>query len=179
MCAVLFILQYVCVDLCSPPADTDFWSGCRSAAAMSPPKSSRPAWTLQLLVSAAVMIMMASLPASAVQSETCFSRQHKSVIINVRLALNRTTTVMDARGVRSERDCVLACCSEEVKPGETTEQFQWTNSGEKTMQHSLWEVRWSFCWDWEELYHSVYKNRNKYIKWKIWAVLHGDACKAL
>ncbi|GLD68761.1 MANSC domain-containing protein 1 [Lates japonicus] len=86
---------------------------------MFPPESGRPSpWTLRLLVSAAaVVITLVSLPVSAVEPETCFSRQHQNAIVNVRQALNRPSTAMDARVVRSERDCVLACCSEEVKPG--------------------------------------------------------------
>uniref|UniRef100_A0A3Q3QDT2 MANSC domain-containing protein n=1 Tax=Monopterus albus TaxID=43700 RepID=A0A3Q3QDT2_MONAL len=84
---------------------------------MSPPESSRLTWTRRLLVSAAAMLMMASLPVSAVEPETCFSRQHQNAIVNFRLALTRAVTANDARVVRSERDCVLACCSEEIKPG--------------------------------------------------------------
>ncbi|XP_035534801.1 MANSC domain-containing protein 1-like, partial [Morone saxatilis] len=90
---------------------------CRSAAAMTPPASTRPSRTLWLLIVTALLLMMMSLQVSAVEPEACFSRQHQSVIVNVRLALNRPTTAMDSRVVRSERDCVLACCSEEVKPG--------------------------------------------------------------
>ncbi|XP_013128986.2 MANSC domain-containing protein 1 [Oreochromis niloticus] len=85
---------------------------------MTPPTSGRPSGTLMLFVYAAfTLIVMISLPVSALEPETCFSRQHQSAIVDVRLALNRQTTAMDARVVRTERDCVLACCSEEVKPG--------------------------------------------------------------
>ncbi|XP_070710296.1 MANSC domain-containing protein 1 [Pempheris klunzingeri] len=80
---------------------------------MTPP-ASPPSWAFGLL---AAVLLMSSLPVSAVDPETCFSRQHQSVIVNVRQALNRPATAMDARAVQSERDCVLACCSEEVKPG--------------------------------------------------------------
>lgn len=76
------------------------------------------------------LIVMMSLPVSALEPETCFSRQHQSAIVDVRLALNRPTTAMDARVVHSERDCVLACCSEEVKPGE---QSEWGTWGSKVM----------------------------------------------
>ncbi|XP_024146190.1 MANSC domain-containing protein 1 [Oryzias melastigma] len=65
----------------------------------------------------AVLITMTSLPASALESETCFSRQHRGATVTVQPALNRTAAAMDARLVHSERDCVLACCSEEVRPG--------------------------------------------------------------
>uniref|UniRef100_A0A1A7YY36 Seven cysteines N-terminal domain-containing protein n=1 Tax=Iconisemion striatum TaxID=60296 RepID=A0A1A7YY36_9TELE len=70
-----------------------------------------------LLASATTLVMMMSLPASAAESETCFSRQHQSVTVNVRVALNQTGTTMNTRVVHSERDCVLTCCSEEIRPG--------------------------------------------------------------
>ncbi|KAM3588009.1 uncharacterized protein V6R79_019140 [Siganus canaliculatus] len=70
---------------------------------------------LRLLLAA--LLLLTSLPVSTTEPETCFSRQHQSAIVNMQLALNRQSTAMDARVVRSERDCVLACCSEEVKPG--------------------------------------------------------------
>ncbi|CAK6981620.1 MANSC domain-containing protein 1 [Scomber scombrus] len=85
---------------------------------MTPPASGRPSWTLGLLLAAtAVLMLMAAPRVSAVEPETCFSRQHQSAIVNVRLALTRPGAAMDSRVVRSERDCVLACCSKEVKPG--------------------------------------------------------------
>ncbi|XP_038564488.1 MANSC domain-containing protein 1 [Micropterus salmoides] len=87
---------------------------------MSPPASTRLSRTLRRLVATVLLLLMittTSLPVSAVEPETCFSRQHQDVTVNVRLALNRPATAMDTRVVRSERDCVLACCSEEVKPG--------------------------------------------------------------
>lgn len=77
---------------------------------------SPPLWVL----SSAVVYLMVSRSTFAAEPETCFSRQHQNAIINVRQALNTPATVMDARVVRSERDCVLACCSEELKPGERT-----------------------------------------------------------
>ncbi|CAB1346316.1 unnamed protein product, partial [Coregonus sp. 'balchen'] len=64
------------------------------------------------------MLMMAAAgPVSGSDAETCFSRQHQNATVNVRQALARPTTVMDSRVAQSERDCVLACCSEDVKPG--------------------------------------------------------------
>ncbi|XP_008292002.1 MANSC domain-containing protein 1 [Stegastes partitus] len=85
---------------------------------MTPPASRRSSPMLRLLISsAAALVVMMSQPVSAVEPETCFSRQHQNAIVNVRMALNRASAAMDARVVRSERDCVLACCSEEVKPG--------------------------------------------------------------
>ncbi|XP_024858891.1 MANSC domain-containing protein 1 [Kryptolebias marmoratus] len=77
-----------------------------------------PLTVLRLLVPAATLFVMMSLPAAALEPETCFSRQHQGITVNVRQALSRTAaTAMNPRLVRSERDCVLACCSEEVKPG--------------------------------------------------------------
>uniref|UniRef100_A0A8C7ZHX1 MANSC domain-containing protein n=1 Tax=Oryzias sinensis TaxID=183150 RepID=A0A8C7ZHX1_9TELE len=65
-----------------------------------------------------LLVMLTSLPASALESETCFSRQHRGATVALQPALNRTAVAaMDSRLVHSERDCVLACCSEEVRPG--------------------------------------------------------------
>ncbi|KAF0028711.1 hypothetical protein F2P81_017816 [Scophthalmus maximus] len=91
----------------------------RPAAAMFPPESSRASQTQFVSTAAAVVVvmMLSLLPVSAVEPETCFSRQHQSVRVNVRLAVNRAGTLMDTRVVASERDCVLVCCSQEVKPG--------------------------------------------------------------
>lgn len=79
---------------------------------------SLPMWKLRLLTATAVLMLMIAPCVLAVEPETCYSRQHQKAIVNVRLALNKTGVVMDPRVVHSERDCVLACCSEEVKPGE-------------------------------------------------------------
>ncbi|XP_037552037.1 MANSC domain-containing protein 1 [Nematolebias whitei] len=84
---------------------------------MTPLSIHRPSLILRLLISASLFIMMMSLPASALDPETCFSRQHQGVTVNVRQALSRAAAAMNPRLVRSERDCVLACCSEEVQPG--------------------------------------------------------------
>uniref|UniRef100_A0A1A8DXK5 MANSC domain-containing protein n=1 Tax=Nothobranchius kadleci TaxID=1051664 RepID=A0A1A8DXK5_NOTKA len=70
-----------------------------------------------LLASVTTLVMMMSLPTSAAESETCFSRQHQSATVNVRVALSQARTAMNTRVVHSERDCVLACCSEEIRPG--------------------------------------------------------------
>ncbi|XP_029604204.1 MANSC domain-containing protein 1 [Salmo trutta] len=69
------------------------------------------------LLLAAVLTLAAAGPVPGSDAETCFSRQHQNAIVNVRQALARPTTVMDSRITQSERDCVLACCSEDVKPG--------------------------------------------------------------
>ncbi|KAF7653343.1 hypothetical protein LDENG_00084270 [Lucifuga dentata] len=83
---------------------------------MSPPLPGGPTRTLALLIVSTLMLV-ATRSVSAQETETCFSRQHHNAIVNVRVALNRPGTVMDTRTVRLERDCVLACCSEEVKTG--------------------------------------------------------------
>lgn len=46
--------------------------------------------------------------------ETCYSRQHRDTIVK---ALDNQKTVMEVRKKEAERDCILACCSEELKPG--------------------------------------------------------------
>ncbi|XP_036814352.1 myosin-G heavy chain-like [Oncorhynchus mykiss] len=69
------------------------------------------------LLLATMLMLVAASPVSGSDAETCFSRQHQNAIVNVRQALVRPTTVMDSRVTQSERDCVLACCSEDVKPG--------------------------------------------------------------
>ncbi|XP_029351536.1 MANSC domain-containing protein 1 [Echeneis naucrates] len=80
-------------------------------------------------VTAAVTMMLASVPMSAMEPETCFSRQHQSARVNLRLALNRPGTLMVGRTARSERDCVLACCSEEVKLGAKCNMAVFTTNG--------------------------------------------------
>uniref|UniRef100_A0A3P9Q0H3 MANSC domain containing 1 n=1 Tax=Poecilia reticulata TaxID=8081 RepID=A0A3P9Q0H3_POERE len=78
---------------------------------MTPPADLRP------LPGLLVVMLLMSLPAAALEPETCFSRQHQGAAINVRVALSRDSAAMMARMVRLERDCVLACCSEEVRTG--------------------------------------------------------------
>lgn len=127
-----FVLQVIRVDPCSPAVDTEpflitLW---RPAAAMTPPASAPPSWTLGLLVSA-LLLMTTWLPASAAEPPKCFSRQHQNVTVNVKLALNRQAIAMIAQVVRSEQDCAHTCCSKEVKPGEDT----WTADHQG---HEVW-----------------------------------------
>lgn len=63
------------------------------------------------------LMPMTSPHVSAAEGETCFFRQHRSVAIDARQALNRAATTTDARVVQSEQACVRACCSTMVKPG--------------------------------------------------------------
>ncbi|XP_035390188.1 MANSC domain-containing protein 1 [Electrophorus electricus] len=75
-----------------------------------------PGWGAVLLL-AALLFLQADGITSAIDGETCYSRQHRDAIVNVHVALNGNGATMDARVEAAERDCVLACCSEEVKPG--------------------------------------------------------------
>ncbi|MED6282702.1 hypothetical protein CHARACLAT_001142 [Characodon lateralis] len=72
-----------------------------------------------LLVSAVALVMvLMTLPASALGPETCFSRQHQGTAVIVRQALNRQAAAMINQTVNSERECVIACCSKEVLTGD-------------------------------------------------------------
>ncbi|XP_056443570.1 MANSC domain-containing protein 1 [Gadus chalcogrammus] len=73
--------------------------------------------TLSGVAMAMVMLSAGLASVSGLEPETCFSRQHRQATVNVRLASSRPGTVIDSRIVNSERDCILACCSEEVAPG--------------------------------------------------------------
>ncbi|KAI9522413.1 hypothetical protein NQZ68_035753 [Dissostichus eleginoides] len=97
--------------------DSLFKTDRRSAAAMTPPPSSSSPTLLLVMVTS---LMTSLVTSQALDPETCYSRQHQSAIVNVRQAMTNPSTAMDARAVTSERDCVLSCCSEEVKPGEVT-----------------------------------------------------------
>ena len=77
-------------------------------------RNSLPARTL---VTAAAMMLMTIVCAGPMEAETCYSREHKRAVVNIRVALTAPRTAMDKRVVMSERECVLACCSGEVKPG--------------------------------------------------------------
>lgn len=72
-----------------------------------------------LLLLFLLLLPLTSLPVSAADTETCYFRQHQKVNINVHLASHASTVVAVARAVRSEQACVRACCSEEVKPGQS------------------------------------------------------------
>uniref|UniRef100_A0A673HLW7 Seven cysteines N-terminal domain-containing protein n=1 Tax=Sinocyclocheilus rhinocerous TaxID=307959 RepID=A0A673HLW7_9TELE len=49
--------------------------------------------------------------------EMCYSRQHRDVAVNTRVALDQKGTVMVARAKSSEKDCILTCCSEDIGSG--------------------------------------------------------------
>lgn len=69
------------------------------------------------LLLGALIILQAHSSALTSTGETCYSRQHRDTIVNVRKALDHQKTIMDVRNKEAERDCILACCSEELKPG--------------------------------------------------------------
>ncbi|KAL0964901.1 hypothetical protein UPYG_G00274150 [Umbra pygmaea] len=64
-----------------------------------------------------LLIAMRMWAAASSPYETCFSREHQSVCVNMSHALNSSTTFMNPRVTQSEKDCVLACCSEDIRPG--------------------------------------------------------------
>ncbi|MCI4388904.1 hypothetical protein PGIGA_G00091510 [Pangasianodon gigas] len=70
----------------------------------------------KLLLGALIFLQACSCALSS-SGETCYSRQHRDTIVNVRKALDHQKTVMDVRKKEAERDCILACCSKELKPG--------------------------------------------------------------
>ncbi|KAG7320188.1 hypothetical protein KOW79_016041 [Hemibagrus wyckioides] len=65
----------------------------------------------KLLLGALIFLLACSCALSSI-GETCYSRQHRDTIVNVRKALDH-----QKRKKEAERDCILACCSEELKPG--------------------------------------------------------------
>lgn len=77
---------------------------------------SRHAWT-QILVAIAVVFLCISSAVTGLDKETCYSRQHRDVIVDVRVALTKEGTTMESRVTPSEKDCILSCCSQEVRPG--------------------------------------------------------------
>lgn len=85
----------------------------RSSSAMAPP------FFPPLLLLLLPLLPVTSLPVSAADSETCYFRQHQKVNINLHLASHASSVAAVARAVRSEQACVRACCSEEVKPGQS------------------------------------------------------------
>ncbi|KAF7694206.1 MANSC domain-containing protein 1 [Silurus meridionalis] len=71
---------------------------------------------VKLLLGALIFLQACSCALSS-SGETCYSRQHRDTVVNVAKALNNQKTVMDKRRKDAERDCILSCCSEELKPG--------------------------------------------------------------
>ncbi|KAF4079505.1 hypothetical protein AMELA_G00178860 [Ameiurus melas] len=69
------------------------------------------------LLLGALIFLQACRCALGSSGETCYSRQHRDTIVNVHKALDHQKTIMDVRKKEAERDCILACCSVELKPG--------------------------------------------------------------
>ncbi|CAG5901018.1 unnamed protein product [Menidia menidia] len=104
--------------LCGPASSCS----ATSPPAMTPiavtPVAMAPARPLpRLLVVLAAALAMTSLPAAALGPETCFSRQHQGAAVNARAAMSREGVAAETRAAKTEKDCVLACCSMELRPG--------------------------------------------------------------
>ncbi|XP_061618711.1 MANSC domain-containing protein 1 [Phyllopteryx taeniolatus] len=67
-----------------------------------------------------LLLLPALLPARS-EPDRCFSRQHPNAVVNARAALAGAGAgagvAVSARALASERDCVLACCSQPGRPG--------------------------------------------------------------
>ncbi|XP_060758839.1 MANSC domain-containing protein 1 [Neoarius graeffei] len=70
----------------------------------------------KLLLGTLIFLQACSCALSS-SGETCYSRQHRDTIVNVRKARDHQKIIMDVRKKEAERDCILACCSQELKPG--------------------------------------------------------------
>ncbi|XP_061523793.1 MANSC domain-containing protein 1 isoform X2 [Phycodurus eques] len=68
----------------------------------------------QLVPRLLLLLLPALLPARS-EPERCFSRQHPNAVVNARAAL--AGAAVSVRALASERDCVLACCSQPGRPG--------------------------------------------------------------
>ncbi|KAG1932611.1 hypothetical protein F2P79_021122 [Pimephales promelas] len=73
-------------------------------------------------VRASVSVLLACLVLQACGApepdrDTCYSRQHRDVAVNTRAALGQQGTVMEALAKPSEKDCILTCCSEDLRTG--------------------------------------------------------------
>ncbi|XP_028810982.1 MANSC domain-containing protein 1 [Denticeps clupeoides] len=71
---------------------------------------------MQFFVLLAVLLQAAALEGGS-DGETCYSRQHRDAIVNLQIALTRPGTSMQSDTTATEKDCVLTCCSREVKKG--------------------------------------------------------------
>lgn len=68
-----------------------------------------------LLVS--LLFLHTSDPAFGSSGKMCYSRQHRDAIVNVRVTVERNRAITNSKVKQAEKDCILACCSEEVAPG--------------------------------------------------------------
>lgn len=100
------------------PFPSGLWEACGSPEhlkAMFP--AHRRSFRAAKLLLGALIFLRACSCALGSSGETCYSRQHRDTIVNVHKALDHQKTVMDVRKKEAERDCILACCSVELKPG--------------------------------------------------------------
>ncbi|KAF5907929.1 MANSC domain-containing protein 1, partial [Clarias magur] len=88
----------------------------------------------KLLLGALIFLQACGCALSS-SGETCYSRQHRDTIVNVRKALDLQKTVMDVRKKEAERDCILACCSEELKPGIKCNMVVYKPSGQDGVEN--------------------------------------------
>uniref|UniRef100_A0AAR2K0E1 MANSC domain-containing protein n=1 Tax=Pygocentrus nattereri TaxID=42514 RepID=A0AAR2K0E1_PYGNA len=70
-----------------------------------------------MLLLVGFLFLQASGPALGSNGKTCYSRQHRDAIVDVRVAVERNGAITSSRVKPAEKDCILACCSEEVEPG--------------------------------------------------------------
>ncbi|XP_065109444.1 MANSC domain-containing protein 1 [Paramisgurnus dabryanus] len=84
-----------------------------SRAMSSIPGQSGFMWMILLLT--CVLPHICSMMSES-DKETCYSQQHRSVTVNIHLAVTKGT-IMSPREKPSEKDCILTCCSEDVNPG--------------------------------------------------------------
>ncbi|XP_047431732.1 MANSC domain-containing protein 1 [Mugil cephalus] len=84
---------------------------------MTPPAARPPSLKLRLLP-AAVLVVMMSLPVSAVHPGTCFSRQHQNAVVDYQKVHERpTVVVLVPDETLGEKGCVSACCTHDLRPG--------------------------------------------------------------
>ncbi|KAL7857955.1 hypothetical protein AOLI_G00180570 [Acnodon oligacanthus] len=70
-----------------------------------------------MLLLVGLLFLQASSPALCSNGKTCYSRQHRDAIVDVRIAVEHNGAITSSRVKQAEKDCILACCSEEVEPG--------------------------------------------------------------
>ncbi|XP_057710493.1 MANSC domain-containing protein 1 isoform X2 [Corythoichthys intestinalis] len=74
----------------------------------------RTAMTRALL---STLVLALALASARSRSERCYSRQHRNVEVDGRAAAGAPGAASDSRALASEQDCVLTCCSLEMRPG--------------------------------------------------------------
>ncbi|GAA6089254.1 MANSC domain-containing protein 1 [Tachysurus ichikawai] len=95
------------------------------------PAHQHPFRAAKLLLGALIFLQACSWALSSM-GETCYSRQHRDTIVK---ALDNQKTVMEVRKKEAERDCILACCSEELKPGIKCNMVVYKPSGQDSIEN--------------------------------------------